>query len=329
MISGRKMPVKFSRGDKHTMSQSRGPDHTFCSGGCVILVRMPDSRRTHTAERSDSSLKGDVKAHWEAESAGVRYGSSEDDLTFYRQIRDSRYQLEPYIPGFAEFEAYAGKKVLEIGVGAGVDFSNWVDAGAEATGVDLTEAGLEHTRKQLGLVDAQPGQYELIRADAENLPFEDGMFDLVYSWGVLHHTPDTPKAFAEAFRVLRPGGAIKAMVYHTPSWTGWMLWGIHGLLRGRPFKSPKRIVYERLESPGTKAYSSREISELLSGTGFEDISARTKLGPGDLLTIKPSGRYQSLAAHVIWKIYPRWMIRLLGDKFGLGLLVEARKPSGP
>ncbi len=99
------------------------------------------------------------------------------------QVRKSRYQLEPYIPGFAEFVAYAVKKVLEIGVGAGVDFSDWVDVGAEATGVDLTEAGLEHTRKQLRLVDAQPGQYELMRADAENLPFEDGGFDLVYSWG--------------------------------------------------------------------------------------------------------------------------------------------------
>ena len=82
-----------------------------------------------------------------------------------------------------------------------------------------------------------------------------------------------------------------------------------------------------VKSPGTKVYSTREIKELLSYTGFEKISARSKLGPGDLLTIKPSSRYQSLAARVIWKIYPRWLIRLLGDRFGLGLLVEARKPS--
>ena len=82
-----------------------------------------------------------------------------------------------------------------------------------------------------------------------------------------------------------------------------------------------------VKSPGTKVYSTREIKELLSYTGFEKISARSKLGPGDLLTIKPSSRYQSLAARVIWKIYPRWLTRLLGDRFGLGLLVEARKPS--
>jgi ubiquinone/menaquinone biosynthesis C-methylase UbiE len=165
-----------------------------------------------------------------------------------------------------------------------------------------------------------------MRADAENLPFDDGTFDLVYSWGVLHHTPDTSAAFAEALRVLKPGGTIKAMVYHTPSWTGWMLWAIHGLLRGRPLKSPKQLVYERLESPGTKVFSVRQITDLLQETGFENVSARTQLGPGDLLTIKPSGRYQSLPARVIWKTYPRWLVRLLGDRFGLGLLVEARRP---
>jgi ubiquinone/menaquinone biosynthesis C-methylase UbiE len=248
-------------------------------------------------------------------------------MTFYRQVHDSRYQLEPYIPGFADFRAFAGKDVLEVGVGAGVDFSNWVDAGANATGVDLTEAGLEHTRNQLRMVDAQPDSYALMRADAEDLPFEDESFDLVYSWGVLHHTPDTRAAFAEGYRVLRPGGSIKAMVYHTPSWTGWMLWAIHGLLRGKPFQSPKRLVYEQLESPGTKVYSNREISELLLSIGFDNVHARTKLGPGDLLTINPNGRYQSPPARVIWKIYPRWLIRLLGDRFGLGLLVEARKPT--
>ena len=288
---------------------------------------MPNIVTPNTTEGTETGLKKEVRAHWEAESAGVRYGSSDDDLIFYRQVRDSRYQLEPYIAGFANFQDFAGKDVLEIGVGAGVDFSNWVDAGANATGVDLTEAGLAHTRQQLQIVDAEPDSYKLLRADAESLPFEDGSFDLVYSWGVLHHTPDTRAAFAEALRVLRPGGTIKAMVYHTPSWTGWMLWAIHGLLRGHPLKSPKRLIYEQLESPGTKAYSNQEITDLLLSTGFENVSADTKLGPGDMLTIKPSDRYQSLPARVIWKIYPRWLVRLLGDRFGLGLLVEARKPA--
>ena len=284
------------------------------------------SEGSNVSGAPDATLKQEVRAHWEAESAGVRYGSSDDDLTFYRQVRESRYRLEPYIPEFAGFEDQAGKKILEIGVGAGVDFSNWVDAGAVATGVDLTDAGLEHTRNQLRLVNAPPDQYELMRGDAENLPFDDESFELVYSWGVLHHTPDTPRAFAEAFRVLRPGGVIKAMVYHTPSWTGWMMWAIHGLLKGRPFKSPRRLVYERLESPGTKSYSTREVSDLLLNTGFEQVSSRTKLGPGDLLTIKPSGRYRSLPARLIWKIYPRWLVRLLGDRFGLYILIEARRP---
>ena len=204
-------------------------------------------------------LKDEVRAHWESETAGVRYGDSDEESAFYQEVRDQRYQLEPYIPEFAGFDQYSGQSVLEVGVGGGVDFSKFVLGGARATGVDLTEAGLEHTRAQLKLVGADPDAYDLSRSDAEELPFPDQNFELVYSWGVLHHTPDTRTAFSEALRVLKPGGTMKAMVYHSPSWTGWMLWGVYGLMRGRPWKTPRRCVYEHLESPGTKAYGVREF----------------------------------------------------------------------
>ena len=71
-------------------------------------------------------------------------------------------------------------------------------------------------------------------ADAEHLPFPDDSFDIVYSWGVLHHSPDTPQAFSEAHRVLRPGGTLRAMIYHRPSIVGLMLWARYGFAAGRP-----------------------------------------------------------------------------------------------
>lgn len=270
-------------------------------------------------------LKERVRAHWEHEVCGTRYGQSVARGERLREIEDARYRLEPYIPEFADFAAYAGRRVLEIGVGAGVDFGGWLAAGALASGVDLTEASIAATRERLDSKGVDPKRYELLRADAENLPFGDDEFDLVYSWGVLHHSPDTERAFCEAHRVLKPGGEFKGMIYHLPSWTGWFIWVLYGPLKGRPFLSVRRVVFEHLESPGTKAYSLREADDLLRRAGFSKVELRTKLGPGDLLLTKPSKRYGGALFRLIWQLCPRWLGRLLGDRLGLYLLIEARK----
>ena len=104
-----------------------------------------------------------------------------------------------------------------------------------------------------------------------------------------------------------------------------MLWFRYGLLNGNYFLSPRVAIYKYLESPGTKAYTLEETEKMLSACGFKEISLKTKLGPGDLLTIKPSKRYEGFFFRLIWKFYPRWLVRLLGDRFGLGLLIEASK----
>ena len=272
------------------------------------------------------TTKEEVRQHWEAETAGIRYGEGEDTERFYRSIEQRRYLLEPYIPSFAQFEAYAGKRVLEIGVGGGVDFSRFVRHGALATGVDLTERGIAHTSRRLKALNYQEGTYHLAQADAENLPFEDSSFDLVYSWGVMHHTPDIERALFEAFRVLKAGAQLKAMIYHTPSWTGWMLWLRYALLAGRPLDTPRRCVYEQLESPGTKVYTVGEAEHMLDELGFAKIRLTTELGPGDLLSIKASSRYQGLAYRIVWAVYPRWLVRATGNRFGLAMLLTAEKP---
>ncbi|MBL0701394.1 MAG: hypothetical protein JJV92_10995 [Desulfosarcina sp.] len=72
----------------------------------------------------------------------------------------------------------------------------------------------------------------------------------------------------------------------------------------------------------------KEAEKLLSACGFEKIGLKTKLGPGDLLTIRPSKRYEGLIYKLMWKVYPRWLVRLLGDQFGLGLLITGVVLSG-
>lgn len=206
-----------------------------------------------------------------------------------------------------------------------MDFSQWVQSGAVVTGIDLTKAAISHTKERLDVLGLGNLGYKLCQGDAESLPFRNMLFDLVYAWGVFHHTPDTLKAFQEAFRVLKTGGTLKAMIYHVPSWTGWMLWFCYGLLKGRPLLSPRVAIFNYLESPSTKAYTIREAKKMLLYCGFKNISVKTKLSVSDLLNIKPSNRYQGLIFGLIWKIYPRWLVRFLGDQLATALLIKTRK----
>jgi ubiquinone/menaquinone biosynthesis C-methylase UbiE len=272
------------------------------------------------------ALKSAVREHWERETCGIRYAQSAERQRYIEEVEQARYSLEPYIPVFADFPSGAGLNVLEIGVGAGTDFSNWCRYAAHATGVDLTESAVDLTMERLQLADIDPSRYTVQRADSEQLPFPDCSFDLVYSWGVLHHTPDTPAAFREVHRVLKPGGRLKAMIYHKPSWTGLLLVIRHGWLRGRFGLTQKAALFENLESPGTKAYTVAEAREILESIGFADLRLGTKLGPGDLLTIKLSEKYSGVANRLAQRLYPRWFVRLLGDRFGLNLTIEAIRP---
>lgn len=145
-------------------------------------------------EMKPEDLKNKVKDYWEAEVCGTRFVQENKNEEYYQQIERTRYEAEYYIPDFARFKESSGKRVLEIGVGAGTDFIQWIRAGAYPVGIDLTEAAISATKKRLEQEQIPSSCYELHQKDAENLPFADNSFDIVYSHGVLHHTPNTSQA---------------------------------------------------------------------------------------------------------------------------------------
>jgi SAM-dependent methyltransferase len=272
-------------------------------------------------ETNRAQLKEEIRRYWEAEPCGTRGVSPEDRRRFFDEIERERYEWEPYIPRYARFDRARGKTLLEIGVGAGTDFVNWVRNGAFATGIDLTERGVSLTRERLALEGLRA---EVRRADAENLPFTDNAFDIVYSNGVLHVPPNPARAIAEAHRVLKPGGTFVGLIYHVNSWVGFMLWAVHCLGKGRPWKSPRWAIYHYLESPGTNAYTVREARKLFAQ--FSRLSVSTQLGHGDLLLMRPSAKYNRNPIYLLlWKLWPRWLIRRLGNRFGMAMIIEATK----
>ncbi len=259
-------------------------------------------------------LKDAVRDFWDASPCGSRYLEDDDTGLAHSNLRTA---LEPHIREFANFESARNQRVLEIGVGMGADYLEWLKAGAIVTGIDLSPASLDKTRQRCqraGLVA------DLRVADAEHLEFDDNTFDLVYSYGVMHHSPDTQQCLREAWRVLRPGGQLKIMLYHHPSLTGFMLWLRYGMFRR---KSLRQSVYEYLESPGTKSFTPDEIRRLLAG--FDAIHLRQVFSPGDLLLHQASPRFQSSWFGIARTLYPRTIMRVFAQKYGLFLLVTARK----
>src|SRR2546425_2925946 len=165
---------------------------------------------------SNSQLKERVRAFWQAHPCGTKFSDAEiGTREFFASLEAHRYAKEWHIPEAADFAGARGLRVLEIGCGLGTDGVQFAKAGADYTGVDLTEAAMDLARKRFELSGLRG---ELRVSDAENLDFADESFDLVYSHGVLHHTPDIARAVSEIHRVLKYGGRSIVMLYHRDSY---------------------------------------------------------------------------------------------------------------
>ena len=142
-------------------------------------------------------------------------GFEEGTLAFYERVNQNRYEeYAPWMKGVMEFSHFRERKILEIGFGMGTDLFQFASNGAEVYGIDLSPKHLEITQRRFELYGLNAN---LQLADAENMPFDDNSFDGVYSFGVIHHTPNMQKTIEETYRVLKPGGKAIISVYNRNS----------------------------------------------------------------------------------------------------------------
>jgi SAM-dependent methyltransferase len=245
-------------------------------------------RRLARASMSDNgnNLKEQVRAFWQAHPCGTKFADAElGSRAFYERVAEHRYGTEWHIPGAADFASARGLRVLEIGCGLGTDGAQFARAGASYTGVDLTDAAVELARKCFEVFEL-PGEFRT--ADAEQLDFADDSFDLVYSHGVLHHTPDTARAVREVHRVLRPGGRAVVMLYHRNSYNYRVninllrRAGAHLLRNDAGLRVAHRLTGEPVESLREHAARIKEDSESYLAPG--EFLSRNTDGAGNPLT---------------------------------------------
>lgn len=230
------------------------------------------------------SLKNQVRDYWNRQSCGTYATQAEKySKAYFEDVEAFRYYDQACIHEFAQFTRYHGKRVLEVGFGAGTDFIQWLRAGARVTGIDLTPEALENLTHRINVYQLPPPENIRV-ADAENLPFESSTFDLGYSFGVLHHSPNTEKAIAELVRVVQPGGEIKIMVYNRHCMCAFKLWVKHALLRGQPWKSLGWAMWNHLESIGTKSYTRPELRRIFEALPLTNIRIHGYVTSADYLS---------------------------------------------
>lgn len=171
-------------------------------------------------ETSDP-YKDEIQKQWNSNPCGSHYVKDFPAHTLEWFIEAERYRYDVYGPWLKEtmeFAKHAGEQVLEIGGGMGTDLCQFARHGAYTTDIDLSAGHLALAQENFKLRSLD-GKF--VHHDAENLPFADATFDLVYSVGVIHHTPNTKMVIDEVFRVLKPGGKVIAVVYAENSLHYW------------------------------------------------------------------------------------------------------------
>lgn len=222
-------------------------------------------------DRDDERLKQQVRQYWDANPCGTQFthlvpGSRE----FYEEVERYRYETQPFMKHLMEFEKFSGKRLLEIGCGLGTDLLQFARGGARVTGVDLTPASVDLVKKRFAMYGLTA---ETQVADAEHLPFSDNSFDVVYSFGVLHHTPNTQKAIDEVYRVLKRGGRAIIMLYHRHSMHV-QLGAFYARVTNKIHRGQKTVddwvrMYDGDGNPLGKAYTRNEIRHMFEH--FSDV----------------------------------------------------------
>jgi SAM-dependent methyltransferase len=195
----------------------------------------------------------EVKKFWNDRPCNIRHSSKEvGTLEYFNEVTKKKFFVENHILMFTRFPQWEDKKVLEIGCGLGTVGINFPFNGADYTGVELSEESLEIAKQRFELYN-QSGQFYLGNAEelSSFVPVET--YDLIYSFGVIHHSPHPEKIVSEIKKYMNENSVLKIMLYAKDSWKNYMIEA--GL------DQPEA----QYGCPIANTYSKQDVIELLDG----------------------------------------------------------------
>lgn len=248
-----------------------------------------------------------VKQYWDNRPCNIRHSPAEfGTKQYFDEVEQRKYFVEPHIPAFAEFEKWRGKEVLEVGCGIGTDSINFARAGAKLTVLELSEKSLEITKKRFETYGLEA---DFVLGSGEELSrfFPDKRFDLVYSFGVIHHTPNPSAVIQEIEKVMNPGGELRVMLYSKYSTKNFMIF--LGLAQPEA----------QTGCPIAYTYTKSDIVDLLSS--FKVYSC----AKDHIFTYKiPEYKQYLYVKSFPWNIVPSSLFHWMEHNFGWHYLVKAK-----
>jgi 2-polyprenyl-3-methyl-5-hydroxy-6-metoxy-1,4-benzoquinol methylase len=224
-----------------------------------------------TTQTFDQIPIDQVQKYWDRRPCNIRHSTKPPGTReYFDEVERRKYFVEPHIPHFAEFSRWQNKRVLEIGCGIGTDTMNFARQAASVTAVDLSEKSLEMARKRAEVYELVD-RISFFHGSAEHLDqiVPPEAFDLIYSFGVIHHTPHPERILEQLRNYVRPGSTVKIMVYHRYSWK--VLWILMTYGKFQFWKLTELVArYSEAETgcPVTYSYSRRELRNLMERSGF-------------------------------------------------------------
>jgi len=214
----------------------------------------------------------EVKAYWDHRPCNIRHSPKQvGTIEYFDEVEARKYFVEPHIPAFAQFARWRDKDVLEIGCGLGTDSSNFAKNGARLDIVELSSESLALTQRRFELLGLKANFVNGNAEEIGQLLLPEKKYDLIYSFGVIHHTPHPEKVIAGLVDRLKPEGELHIMMYSRYCWK--VLWMILKYWWREPM-SVSRLVAKYSEAqtgcPVTFIYSAKQLRDLLKD--FEVIS---------------------------------------------------------
>jgi ubiquinone/menaquinone biosynthesis C-methylase UbiE len=250
----------------------------------------------------------DVRDYWNRRPCNIRHSQKPvGSREYFDEVETRKYFVEPHIPGFADFPRWKGKSVLEVGCGIGTDATNFARQGADYTGLELSQASLELAQKRFEVFGVR-GKFHCGNAEQLSQIVPQAHFDLVYSFGVIHHTPNQRAVFEQIRRVIKPSGELRFMVYAKNSWKDAMI--------EAGFDQPEA----QTGCPIATTYSGELLAERLQGLFSISSVRQAHIFP---YIVEKYVKYE-YEPQPWFKAMPPKMFEALEHRFGWHMLVTAK-----
>src|ERR1043166_3397329 len=262
-----------------------------------------------------------VREFWNANPCNVGHSPQPvGTREYFDDVERRKYSVEPHIPVFAEFEKWKGKRVLEIGCGIGTTTMSFARAGASVTAIDLSSESIALTKRRSELYGVED-RVRLFVGNGEQLssivPVEP--YDLVWSFGVIHHSPHPEHIVREIRKYMTPQSEFRLMVYSRVSYKLFWIMREEGVWdMSRIDELIARNSEAQTGCPVTYSYTYESVRELFEGYRVLDAS-KAHIFTWDI----PAYRQYQYKKDAAWANVSDEQLAALEKELGWHMLVKA------